>query len=101
MQGDALQRAIDFSAVLGFLRNQILFYRRRNPVLLFVPTAVATPGANAYAQFRDASASGQTFVSNVSQVQPQRIDYPRVTAKLRATLDQQIAAREKNQSIVS
>eukprot|EP00965_Chrysotila_dentata_P186791 6167523-Pleurochrysis_carterae.AAC.1 len=67
MQGDASQRAIDLSAVFGFLRNQILFYWRRDPVLLFVPTAVATPGASAYAQFRGASATGQTFVSNVSQ----------------------------------
>eukprot|EP00965_Chrysotila_dentata_P105070 3470723-Pleurochrysis_carterae.AAC.1 len=35
MQGDASQRAIDLSAVLGFLRNQILFYQR-NPLSLFV-----------------------------------------------------------------
>eukprot|EP00965_Chrysotila_dentata_P146807 4847311-Pleurochrysis_carterae.AAC.1 len=34
--------------------------------------------------------------SNVSQVQPQRIDYPRLTAKLREALDKQIAKREKN-----
>eukprot|EP00965_Chrysotila_dentata_P073817 2438568-Pleurochrysis_carterae.AAC.1 len=31
----------------------------------------------------------------------QQIDYPRMTAKLRETLDKQIAKREKNQSIVS
>eukprot|EP00965_Chrysotila_dentata_P038002 1263350-Pleurochrysis_carterae.AAC.1 len=76
MQGDASQRAIALSAVLEFLRNQVLFYRRRNPLSLFVPTAVTTPGASAYAQFRGASATGQTLVSNVSQIQPQRIDYP-------------------------
>eukprot|EP00965_Chrysotila_dentata_P058565 1942939-Pleurochrysis_carterae.AAC.1 len=52
MQGDASQRAIDLSAVLGLLRSQIFFYRRRNPLSPFVPTAVATPGASAYAQFR-------------------------------------------------
>eukprot|EP00965_Chrysotila_dentata_P038380 1275371-Pleurochrysis_carterae.AAC.1 len=40
MQGDASQRAIDFSAVLGFLRNQIFLYRRRNPLSPLVPTAV-------------------------------------------------------------
>eukprot|EP00965_Chrysotila_dentata_P203702 6181896-Pleurochrysis_carterae.AAC.1 len=57
MQGDTSQRAIDLSAVLGFLRNQILFYRQHNPVSLFVPTAVATTGASAYAQFRGASAN--------------------------------------------
>eukprot|EP00965_Chrysotila_dentata_P065492 2170450-Pleurochrysis_carterae.AAC.1 len=93
MQGDASQRAIDLSA--------ILFCRRRNPLSLFVPTAVATPGATAYAQFRGASTIGQTFVSNVSQVPPQRIDYTRETAKLRETLDKQIAKHEKDQSVVS
>eukprot|EP00965_Chrysotila_dentata_P156523 5172216-Pleurochrysis_carterae.AAC.1 len=56
MQGDASQRAIDSSPVLEFLRNQILFYRQRNPISLSVPTAVATPGASAYAQFRNAPA---------------------------------------------
>eukprot|EP00965_Chrysotila_dentata_P029573 983202-Pleurochrysis_carterae.AAC.1 len=65
MQGDASQRAIDLSVVLGFLRNQIFFYRRRNPLSLLVPTAVATPGASAYAKFRGASATSQTFVGNV------------------------------------
>eukprot|EP00965_Chrysotila_dentata_P206070 6183340-Pleurochrysis_carterae.AAC.1 len=83
MQEDASQRATDFSAVLGFLRNQILFYRQRNPLSLSVPTAIDTPGASAYVQFRGASATGQTLVSNVSQVQQRRIDYPPVTAKLR------------------
>eukprot|EP00965_Chrysotila_dentata_P235780 6200947-Pleurochrysis_carterae.AAC.1 len=66
MQGNASQCSIDLTAVLGFLRNQILCYRVRNPVSLFVPTAVATSGASAYAQFRGTSATGQTFVSNVS-----------------------------------
>eukprot|EP00965_Chrysotila_dentata_P042372 1405480-Pleurochrysis_carterae.AAC.1 len=99
MQGDVSQRAIDFSAVLGFLRNQILFYRQRNPQSLSVPTAVATPDASAYMQFRGASAPGQTLVRDVSQIQPQQIDYPLMTAKLRETLDKQIAKREKNQSI--
>eukprot|EP00965_Chrysotila_dentata_P001481 48846-Pleurochrysis_carterae.AAC.1 len=64
MQGDASQRAIDLSAILGFLRNQIFFYRRRNPFSPLVPTAAGIPGASAYAQCRDASATGQTFVSN-------------------------------------
>eukprot|EP00965_Chrysotila_dentata_P041727 1383876-Pleurochrysis_carterae.AAC.1 len=91
MQGDASQRAIDLSAVLGFLRNQIFLYRRRNPLLPLVPTAAVTPGASAYAQGRGASATAQTFVSNVSQTPPQRIDYTRLTAKLRETLDKQIA----------
>eukprot|EP00965_Chrysotila_dentata_P148646 4908496-Pleurochrysis_carterae.AAC.1 len=36
------QNAIDSSAVLGFVRNQIYFYRQRNPVSLTVPTAVDT-----------------------------------------------------------
>eukprot|EP00965_Chrysotila_dentata_P224174 6194024-Pleurochrysis_carterae.AAC.3 len=60
MQEDALQRAIDSSAVLEFLRNQILFYWQGNPVSLSVPTAVVTPCASAYAQSRGASATGQT-----------------------------------------
>eukprot|EP00965_Chrysotila_dentata_P006287 204966-Pleurochrysis_carterae.AAC.1 len=38
--------------------------------------------------------------SSSSQSQ-QQIDYPRMTAKLRETLDKQIAKREKNQSIIS
>eukprot|EP00965_Chrysotila_dentata_P004954 162312-Pleurochrysis_carterae.AAC.1 len=37
--------AIDLSTVLGYLRNQILFHRQRNPLLLSVPIAVATPNA--------------------------------------------------------
>eukprot|EP00965_Chrysotila_dentata_P056449 1873278-Pleurochrysis_carterae.AAC.1 len=101
MQRDASQRAINLSAVLGFMRNELHFYRRRNLLSPLVPTAVATPGASAYAQFRGALATNQTFVSNVSQVPPQRIDYTRLTAKLRETLDEQIAKREKDQSIVS
>eukprot|EP00965_Chrysotila_dentata_P210433 6185874-Pleurochrysis_carterae.AAC.1 len=49
MQGDASQRAVDSSAVLGFvLCNQILFYRQRNPTPFSVPTAVEPPGASAY-----------------------------------------------------
>eukprot|EP00965_Chrysotila_dentata_P179903 5939908-Pleurochrysis_carterae.AAC.1 len=49
MQGDASQRAIDSSAVSGFLRKQILFiYRQHNPMPLSVPTPVAKPGASAY-----------------------------------------------------
>eukprot|EP00965_Chrysotila_dentata_P090275 2978649-Pleurochrysis_carterae.AAC.1 len=99
MQEDASQRAIDLSVVLGLLRNQIFFYRRRNNLSLLVPTAVATPGASAYAQFRGVSATGQTFISNVLQAPPQRIDYARVTAKLRETLDKQIAKREQDLSI--
>eukprot|EP00965_Chrysotila_dentata_P111138 3673226-Pleurochrysis_carterae.AAC.1 len=75
MQGDASQRAIDLLAVLGFLRNQIFLYRRRNPLSPLMPTAVVTSGASAYAHCRGASATGQPFVSNVSQDPPQRIDY--------------------------
>eukprot|EP00965_Chrysotila_dentata_P226279 6195304-Pleurochrysis_carterae.AAC.2 len=102
MQGDASQRAIDSSAKLEFRRNQILFYRQRNPIPLSVPTTVTTPGASAYVQFRGTPATGQTLVSNVSQVQQQRIEYPRVTAiKLREALDKQIAKHVENQSIVS
>eukprot|EP00965_Chrysotila_dentata_P147163 4859291-Pleurochrysis_carterae.AAC.1 len=61
MQGDAPQRAVDLSAVLGFWRNQKFLYRRRNPLSPLVPTAVVTLGASAYAQCRGASATGQTF----------------------------------------
>eukprot|EP00965_Chrysotila_dentata_P072557 2397669-Pleurochrysis_carterae.AAC.1 len=67
------QQAIDFSAILGFVRNQTYFYRQRNPVSLALPTAIASPGDGAYAQFRGAFTTGQTVV----------------------------AKREKNQSIVS
>eukprot|EP00965_Chrysotila_dentata_P062090 2056932-Pleurochrysis_carterae.AAC.1 len=44
LQGDMSQHAIDSSAVLGFVRNQMYFYRQRNPVSLAVPTAIASPG---------------------------------------------------------
>eukprot|EP00965_Chrysotila_dentata_P088986 2937605-Pleurochrysis_carterae.AAC.1 len=63
----------------------MFFYRQRNPVSFPVPTAVALPGNRAYVQFRCAPAiTGQTMVSNVTQAQSQQIDYPCVTAKLRA-----------------
>eukprot|EP00965_Chrysotila_dentata_P123873 4094227-Pleurochrysis_carterae.AAC.4 len=102
MQGDASQRAIGLSAILGFLCNRILFFRQRNLLSLSVPTAVATPGASAYVQFRGASATGQSLVGRGSQtVQQQRIDYFRVTAKLRKALDKQVAKREKIQSIIN
>eukprot|EP00965_Chrysotila_dentata_P135145 4468942-Pleurochrysis_carterae.AAC.1 len=77
------------------------FYRQRNPVSLAVPTAIASHGDGAYVQFRGTPTTGQTVVSSAYQTQPQQIDYPRVTAKLRETLDKQVAKREKNQSIVS
>eukprot|EP00965_Chrysotila_dentata_P180430 5956011-Pleurochrysis_carterae.AAC.1 len=77
------------------------FYRQRNPVWLFVPTAATIPSNRAHEQFRGAPATGQTMVSNVSPAQPQQIDYSRVTAKLREALDKQIAQREKHQSIIS
>eukprot|EP00965_Chrysotila_dentata_P176056 5813023-Pleurochrysis_carterae.AAC.1 len=64
------------------MRNQLHFYRRRYPVSLSLPSAVLTPGESAYAQFRDAPATGQTMGSSSSQSQ-QQIDYPRMTAKLR------------------
>eukprot|EP00965_Chrysotila_dentata_P083253 2746672-Pleurochrysis_carterae.AAC.1 len=76
------QHALDSSAVLGFMRNQLHFYRRRYPVSLSLPSAVLTPGEGAYAQFRGAPATGQTMGSSSSQSQ-QQIDYPRMTAKLR------------------
>eukprot|EP00965_Chrysotila_dentata_P029655 986068-Pleurochrysis_carterae.AAC.2 len=41
MQGHMSQHAIDSAAVPGFLLNQILFYRQRNPLPLSVPTAAA------------------------------------------------------------
>eukprot|EP00965_Chrysotila_dentata_P031896 1063696-Pleurochrysis_carterae.AAC.1 len=72
------------------------FYRQRNPVSLAVPTAIASPGESAYVQFRGAPTTGHTLVSSTSQAQPQQIDYPRVRAKLRETLDKQVAKREKN-----
>eukprot|EP00965_Chrysotila_dentata_P160587 5301667-Pleurochrysis_carterae.AAC.1 len=72
------------------MRNQLHFYRRRYPVSLSLPSAVLTPGESAYAQFRGAPATGQTMGSSSSQSQ-QQIDYPRMTAKLRETLDKQIA----------
>eukprot|EP00965_Chrysotila_dentata_P053796 1784606-Pleurochrysis_carterae.AAC.1 len=62
MQGDMSQHVFDASAVLGFLRNQIFLYRRRNPLSPLVPTAAVTPGASADAQGRGASATGQTKV---------------------------------------
>eukprot|EP00965_Chrysotila_dentata_P178769 5903362-Pleurochrysis_carterae.AAC.2 len=79
----------------------MFFYLQRNPVSLPVPTAVVLPGNRAYVQFRGAPATGQTIVSIVTQAQSQQIDYPRGTAKLRETLDKQIAKRGKHQSIVS
>eukprot|EP00965_Chrysotila_dentata_P006700 218975-Pleurochrysis_carterae.AAC.1 len=42
------QHAIDSSAVLGFVRNQMYFYHQRNPVSLAVPTAIASPGDGAF-----------------------------------------------------
>eukprot|EP00965_Chrysotila_dentata_P185186 6113469-Pleurochrysis_carterae.AAC.1 len=50
MQEDASQCAIASSAVLKFLRNQILFYRQRNFISLAVPTAVATPALEEWQQ---------------------------------------------------
>eukprot|EP00965_Chrysotila_dentata_P132202 4371430-Pleurochrysis_carterae.AAC.1 len=93
------QHAIDSSAVLGFLCNQVYFYRQRNPVSLAVPAAIASPEESAYVQFRGAPITGHTLVSSTSQAQPQQIDYPRVNVKLREALDKQVAKREKNQSI--
>eukprot|EP00965_Chrysotila_dentata_P154304 5099702-Pleurochrysis_carterae.AAC.1 len=61
------QHAIDSSAVLGFVRNQMYFYRQRNPVSLAVPTAVTSPGESAYVQFRTAPTTGHTMVSSTSQ----------------------------------
>eukprot|EP00965_Chrysotila_dentata_P144797 4782631-Pleurochrysis_carterae.AAC.1 len=72
-----LQHAIDSSAVLGLVLNQMYFYRQRNPVSLAVPTAITSPGDGAYVQFRGASTTGHTVVSSASQAQPQQIDYPR------------------------
>eukprot|EP00965_Chrysotila_dentata_P103248 3408345-Pleurochrysis_carterae.AAC.1 len=77
------------------------FYRQRNPVSLAVPAPIASPGDGAYVQFRGAPTTGYTVVSSASQAQPQQIDYPRVTAKVREALDKQVAKREKNQCIVS
>eukprot|EP00965_Chrysotila_dentata_P132979 4396796-Pleurochrysis_carterae.AAC.1 len=48
MQGDISQQALDSSAVLGFMRNQLHFYRRRSPLSLSLPHAVVTPGESAY-----------------------------------------------------
>eukprot|EP00965_Chrysotila_dentata_P141812 4687281-Pleurochrysis_carterae.AAC.4 len=76
LQGDMSHRAIDLSAVLGFVRNQMYLHRQRNPVSLAVPTALASPGDGAYVQFRGAPTTGQTVVSSASQAQPQQIDYP-------------------------
>eukprot|EP00965_Chrysotila_dentata_P072561 2397740-Pleurochrysis_carterae.AAC.1 len=92
------QHAIDSSAVLGFVPDQMC---QRNPVSLAVPTAVTSPGESAYVQLRGAPTTGHTLVSSASQAQPQQIDYPRVTAKLREALDKQVAKRKKNQSIGS
>eukprot|EP00965_Chrysotila_dentata_P103280 3409031-Pleurochrysis_carterae.AAC.1 len=102
MQGDASQRAIDLSPVLGFLHNQILFYRQRNPLSSSVPTAVATPRASPYVQFRGASARGNPFLGQQCLANPTAAD--RLTPcdrQLHETLDKQIAKREKDQSIVS
>eukprot|EP00965_Chrysotila_dentata_P176781 5838844-Pleurochrysis_carterae.AAC.1 len=71
------QHAIDSSAVLGFVRNQMYFYRQRKPVSFAVPTPIASPGENAYVQFRGSPTTGHTLVSSTSQAQPQQIDYPR------------------------
>eukprot|EP00965_Chrysotila_dentata_P123164 4071372-Pleurochrysis_carterae.AAC.1 len=101
MQGEMSQPALDPSAVLDFLRNQMYFYRQRNPVSLSVPAAVATPGDSAYVQSEVVPATGQTMGRSATHLQPQHIDYPRVTAKLLEALDKQIAKREKRQSIVS
>eukprot|EP00965_Chrysotila_dentata_P225444 6194762-Pleurochrysis_carterae.AAC.1 len=76
LQGGMSQHAIESSAVLGFVRNQMYFCRQRNPVSLTVPTAVASPGDGGYVQFRGAPTTGQTFVSNVSQAQPQQMTNP-------------------------
>eukprot|EP00965_Chrysotila_dentata_P024858 824290-Pleurochrysis_carterae.AAC.1 len=81
--------------------TQMYFCRQRTPVPLAVPTAIASPGDGAYVQFRGAPTTGHTVVSSAFQAQPQQIDCPRVTAKLREALDKQVAKREKNQSIVS
>eukprot|EP00965_Chrysotila_dentata_P150220 4960761-Pleurochrysis_carterae.AAC.1 len=100
MQGDRSQRAIDTSAVLGTLRNQMFCYWQRTPVSLPVPTAVAFPSNRAYVQFRGAPATGQTMVSNVTQAQSQQIDCPHVTAKLRETLDKQRLSGRNHNSIL-
>eukprot|EP00965_Chrysotila_dentata_P034882 1161233-Pleurochrysis_carterae.AAC.2 len=60
------QHAIDSSAALGFVRNQMYFYRQRNPVSLAVATAIASPGDSAYVQFRGAPTTGHTVVSSAS-----------------------------------
>eukprot|EP00965_Chrysotila_dentata_P229535 6197242-Pleurochrysis_carterae.AAC.3 len=96
IQGDMSQHALELSAVLSFPRNQMYFYRKRSPVSLSVPTAVATPGDGAYVQFGVAPATGQTRGSSATHSQPQQIEYPYVTAKLREALDKQIAKREKH-----
>eukprot|EP00965_Chrysotila_dentata_P254803 6211992-Pleurochrysis_carterae.AAC.4 len=76
------------------------FYKQRYPVSLSVPTAVAIPGNGAYVQFGVAPATDQTMGCSDTQPQPQQIDCPSVTAKLRGALEKQIAKREKHQSIV-
>eukprot|EP00965_Chrysotila_dentata_P178163 5884468-Pleurochrysis_carterae.AAC.12 len=71
-------------------------------MLLFVPAAVATPGDGAYVQLMEWRPQRvKTMGSSATQSQPQQIDHPRVTAKLREALDKQIAKREKHLSIVS
>eukprot|EP00965_Chrysotila_dentata_P178074 5882287-Pleurochrysis_carterae.AAC.1 len=67
------------------------FYRQRNSVSLAVPTAIASPGDDAYVRSRGTLITGHTVVSSASQARPQQINYPRVTAKLREALDKQVA----------
>eukprot|EP00965_Chrysotila_dentata_P259967 6213742-Pleurochrysis_carterae.AAC.2 len=61
------QHATDSSAVLGFVRNQMYDYRQRNPVSLAVPTAITSPGDEAYVQFRGAPTTGHSVVNSASQ----------------------------------
>eukprot|EP00965_Chrysotila_dentata_P076695 2532023-Pleurochrysis_carterae.AAC.1 len=71
MQGDALQRAIDLSACVRAVPLCVSHRPDLGQQCLASPTAA------------------------------DRLRYPRVTAKMRETLDKQIAKREKNQSIIS
>eukprot|EP00965_Chrysotila_dentata_P240227 6203595-Pleurochrysis_carterae.AAC.1 len=91
MQGDMSQHALDSSAVLAQPSVPLCTYG----------SAVATPVDGAYVQFGVAPATGQTMGSSTTQSQPQQIDYPRVTAKVREALEKQVAKSEKHQSIVS
>eukprot|EP00965_Chrysotila_dentata_P169396 5593864-Pleurochrysis_carterae.AAC.4 len=70
MQGDVSRHALDSSAVLGFLLNQMYFYRQRNPVSLSVSAAFTTDGDGAYVQFEVAPATGQTMGSSTTHLQP-------------------------------